>query len=65
MTRDEIITNMCYTFDHSYGLRSTSEQPILGGYNDRQREALWNQMAQIYDNDITPYHILKGTLWQK
>jgi hypothetical protein len=25
------------------------------GLTDRQREVLWNSMAQIFDNDIAPY----------
>jgi len=52
-TREEIITSMCYTWRHDYGL---VKYPDPGGYifpgvtsgmTDEERKALWNQMAQI------------------
>ena len=61
-TREGIITNMCYTWDHSFGLTRdpTSEDVIdkMLGFTDEERKALWNRMAQIYDNDIAPFHTL-------
>ena len=57
MTREDVITSMCYTWDHSYGL----DKDWMGqGFTTEEREFLWRQMAQIYDNDISPNHILKG-----
>lgn len=65
-TREEIIYSMCMTYDHAYGAPSISMEelfpgaeyyqgPSVGfGYTDEQRQALWNQMAQIFDNDIYP-----------
>ena len=57
-TREEIITSMCYTWRHDYGLqRMEHDGPgglITAGLTDEQRKALWNQMAQIFDNDISP-----------
>jgi hypothetical protein len=56
-TREQIITSMCYTMRHDYGL-GKSEHSIFdlsSGLTDREREALWQQMAQIFDNDIAPY----------
>jgi hypothetical protein len=48
---------MCYTWDHSYGL----DKDWMGqGFTPEDRQALWNNMAQIYDNDISPTHVLKG-----
>lgn len=44
LTREQIITSMCYTHDHGYGLEPEEVQT-----------AMWNQMAQIFDNDIAPY----------
>jgi hypothetical protein len=56
-TREEIITSMCYTMRHDYGLGrpKNSVFPFESGLTDREREALWNQMAQLFDNDIAPY----------
>jgi hypothetical protein len=59
-TREQIITAMCYTWRHDYGL---TKQPgkegladvISSGMYPEEREALWNAMAQIFDNDIAPY----------
>jgi hypothetical protein len=56
-TRESTITGMCYTWDHSYGL----EKDGWGqGFTTEEREFLWRQMAQLYDNDISPTHTLKG-----
>lgn len=56
-TREHVITSMCYTWDHSYGL----DKDWMGqGFTPEDRQALWNNMAQIYDNDISPTHVLKG-----
>jgi hypothetical protein len=54
-TREEIITSMCMTYRHDYGLtRHTTDFPFTAGMLDTERQALWNQMAQIFDNDILP-----------
>jgi hypothetical protein len=57
-TREGIITNMCYTWDHSFGLtrdpNSNDAIDSILGYTDMERKALWRQMAQIFDNDIYP-----------
>lgn len=61
-TREGIITNMCYTWDHAFGMEKNpliGEFQITGGYTPEERERLWRQMAQIYDNDIAPFHTLK------
>jgi hypothetical protein len=59
-TRNEIITSMCYTYRHDFGLTKTPDSggytfPFESGMIEVEREALWNQMAQIFDNDIAPY----------
>jgi hypothetical protein len=55
-TREDIITSMCYTWRHDYGLvKETSTFPFEAGMTQGQREILWKQMAQIFDNDIAPY----------
>jgi hypothetical protein len=60
-TREDIITSMCYTWRHDYGL--VKEWPSGTGYNEiieagmtqQERDFLYKQMAQIFDNDIAPY----------
>jgi hypothetical protein len=58
-TREDIIHSMCFTRRHDYGLdRNTGESgpyPFPSGMTDQEREALYRQMAQIFDNDIAPY----------
>ncbi len=63
-TREQIITNMCYTWRHDYGLVKYADPggytfPLESGMTEQERFALWNQMAQIFDNDIAPYMKLK------
>jgi hypothetical protein len=60
-TRDEIITDMCYTYRHDYGLnRSDDDPPWVSGMTQSEREGLWRTMAQIYDNNIAPYMDIKN-----
>ncbi len=56
-TREEIITSMCYTYRHDYGLNRTDSDNgfISAGMTDDERRFLWSVMAQIFDNDIAPY----------
>jgi hypothetical protein len=55
MTRDEIITSMCYTYRHDYGLdRKDTDPSWVAGMTPSERQNLWRTMAQIYDNDIEP-----------
>lgn len=43
VNRETIISNMCYTWRHDFGLIDQIE-----------RTKLWNAMAQIFDKDIAP-----------
>ena len=61
-TREQIITSMCYTWRHDYGI--TKDWPcdeasytsiLTSGMTLAERESLWRQMAQIFDNDIAPH----------
>lgn len=55
-TREEIITGMCYTYRHDYGLdRDTKDPPWTAGMTVMEREGLYRTMAQIFDNCIAPY----------
>ena len=53
-TREQIITSMCYTWRHDYGLEKEDNR-ITSGMTKLERESLWQQMAQLFDNDIAPY----------
>jgi hypothetical protein len=54
-TREEIITSMCYTWRHDYGLdKHPDDASFVAGMTPRERETLWKQMSQIFDNDIAP-----------
>jgi hypothetical protein len=57
MTREQIIHNMCMTFRHDYGLRIPEGDSLysLSGMSDSEAQALYRNMAQIFDNDIAPY----------
>lgn len=58
-TREEIITSMCYTWRHDYGLEKDIGDGVFSklsaGMTKEERESLWRQMAQLFDNDIAPY----------
>ena len=57
-TREEIINNMCLTFRHDYGLRISEDDRMYtlnSGMTEREAQALYNDMAQIFDNDIAPH----------
>lgn len=48
-TREEIITAMCYTYRHDYGILDSQKQ-----------KGIHATMAQIFDNDIKPYMEFRG-----
>ena len=56
-TREEIITSMCYTYRHDYGLLKpdTNTIQMTSGVTKSEQEFIWNKMAQIFDNDIAPH----------
>ncbi len=57
-TREQIINSMCYTYRHDYGLTITADDRMYtlnSGVTETERKAIWNTMAQIFDNDIAPY----------
>jgi hypothetical protein len=57
-TREQIITSMCYTYRHDYGLTITEDDRMYtlnSGVTETERKSIWNTMAQIFDNDIAPY----------
>lgn len=52
-TREEIINSMCYTWRHDFGLDKDHDSQS-SGMTAIERVLLWNAMAQIFDNDISP-----------
>lgn len=57
MSREEVITNMCHTWRHDFGLRISEDDrmySLMSGMTEREAHALYNDMAQIYDNVISP-----------
>ena len=52
-TREEIINSMCYTWRHDFGL-DKDHNSLSSGMTAMERVLLWNAMAQIFDNDISP-----------
>ena len=68
-TREQIITSMCYTSRHDYGIvkdpdynHHTSDfiDSISAGMYQQERKQLWTQMAQLFDNDIAPHMEFKS-----
>jgi hypothetical protein len=58
-TREQIITDMCYTMRHDYGLIKHDVDLISSGMTDFERESLRDSMTQIFDNCIAPHMIFK------
>jgi hypothetical protein len=71
-TREQIITDMCLTMRHDYGIIKPEPQhneaegifDIIGlldaGMTESERKFLWNEMAQIFDNCIAPHMEFKN-----
>ena len=55
MTKHDIITDMCYTYRHDYGLTKNPEDPSwVAGMTDSERLGLYKTMEQLYDHHIKP-----------
>lgn len=55
-TREDIINSMCFTRRHDYGLdKREGAYAFEAGMTESEREALYRQMAQIFDNCIQPH----------
>jgi hypothetical protein len=54
--KNQIITDMCYTYRHDYGLRKDPNEPHgLAGMTDQDAKMLYKTMEQIYTNNIKPH----------
>ncbi len=58
--KEQIITDMCYTWRHDYGLDKHPNDMFVGlitsGMTKEEREFLYNQMAQLYEHHIESIH---------
>jgi hypothetical protein len=49
------------TYRHDYGLdRHPDDAAFVAGMTGSERKALWDKMAQIFDNNIWPYMDFRG-----
>lgn len=59
-TRNDIITAMCYTYRHDYGLNKLATKDVLSaGTTESERQMIWNVMAELFDRDIAPHMTFK------
>jgi hypothetical protein len=64
-TREQIITSMCYTYRHDYGITISEDvrmYTLNSGVTEQERKQIWNTMSQIFDNDIAPYMDFKNAI---
>ncbi len=60
-TKEEIITSMCYTYRHDYGLRKEPHEPSwTAGMTEQDAKMLYKTMEQLYNSDIEPHMELKN-----
>lgn len=67
-TKEEIIQSMCLTYDHRYFLPAEEEadgdefdSPLISAMlmSQKEKEFVYNQMKQLFENDIEPYMTFK------
>ena len=54
---------MCMTYRHDYGLTISEDDKMYtlnSGVTELERKYIWQQMTQIFDNDIAPYMEFKN-----
>jgi putative sterol carrier protein len=57
MNKEQIIHNMCQTWRHDYNFEITEEEKkhfLQAGMTKQEREFLYRNMKQIFENDILP-----------
>ena len=69
-TKQEIITAMCITIRHDYGLPKENyriegtHEPLSPGMTKQEQETLYNTMLKIYTNAIEPYMVIRGEAYK-
>ena len=58
--RNEIITNMCYTWRHDFGLDRQDDNPLSSGMTKDERSMLYLRMQQVFNNCIEPHMEFKN-----
>jgi hypothetical protein len=54
-SKEEVVTDMCYTYRHDYGIDKDPKGPSwVAGMTKQEREMLYKTMEQIYDNNLAP-----------
>jgi len=55
-TKEQIITDMCYSYRHDYGLRKDPIDDLswTRGKTEQDAKMLYKTMEQIYNNNIEP-----------
>jgi hypothetical protein len=55
-TKEQIITDMCYSYRHDYGLRKDpiDDPSWTAGMTEQDAKMLYKTMEQIYNNNIEP-----------
>ena len=52
-TPEQIITDMCYTARHDYGLdKHPDDASFVAGMTQRERESLYRDMKQLFENNF-------------
>jgi len=55
-SKEEIITDMCYTYRHDYGLDKDPSSPSwCAGMTPEERTGLYKTMTKIYENNVEPW----------
>lgn len=59
-TKDQIISDMCHTLRHDFGLPKEKDPggysfPYLEGMTEDEQKQLWHDMEKIYRNVIAPH----------
>ena len=57
MDREQLITDMCLTFRHDYGLVISEDERMYSlnsGMTELERQGLFNTMSQVFDHNIAP-----------
>jgi hypothetical protein len=64
-TKWDIINSMCLTYDHRYTMISKEELDKddywskVACLSKEEKQSIYRQMKQIYENDIEPYMSIK------
>ena len=52
-TKHEIVTAMCYKWNHAYGITLTPEMkrlcPLMSGYTEEEAQQAYKEMEEIYE----------------